>query len=310
MSFLDWVEKSADRFRRESPGFAVKRSWQELLEGALRRAPDRAGESIWSREWDVLVILDACRYDVFADRYENASWLDSLDSTMSVGSASPEWMDKTFTSEYSDELASTAYVTGNPYSAEHAPENELGLLDEVWQYVWDDELGTIHPEPLTNQVVTHYKSGEFDRVIVHYMQPHWPYVTDPLMYGFDPEHITGDGRTENAFDRQNRGEISRDEHMKRYEANLEYIVDHVRDVLLRAIDADTVALTADHATLFGEYGLYKHPTRVPLAKLRQVPWAVTTAQDHGEYTPDSLNEKRDELDKERQDQLRDLGYVA
>lgn len=310
MSFLDWVAETADRFRRESPRFATKRAGQELLEGVLRRAPDRAGESIWDQDWDVLVILDACRYDVFSEHYEGSDWYRSLDSTMSVGSASPEWMDKTFAPEYSDQMANTAYVTGNPYSADHIPKHELGLLDEVWRYVWDDELGTIHPEPLTNQAVTHYRSGEYDRLIVHYMQPHWPYITDPIMYGFDPEHITGKGQTENPFDRQNRGNLSREKHLERYGANLEYLVDHVRDVLLQSIDANTVVLTADHATLFGEYGLYKHPAWVPLSKLRRVPWVVTSAEDNGEFVPERLEGKQDQLEKERQDQLRDLGYVT
>ncbi|MFB6195794.1 MAG: hypothetical protein ABEI80_06460, partial [Haloplanus sp.] len=301
--------ESAERFRDEPPRFAIKRSGQELAEGVLRRVPGPSGDPIWERDWDVLVILDACRYDVFEDRYAGAEWLDSLEPTMSVGSASPEWMDNTFTSAYRDEMQSTAYVTGNPYSENHVPAEELGLLDEVWRYVWDDELGTIPPEPLTNQVVKHYRSGAYDRLIVHYMQPHWPYVTDPIMYGFDPEHITGSGSTTNPFDRQNRGELSRDAHLDRYRSNLEYVVDHVRETLLTAIDADTVALTADHATLFGDYGLYKHPSRVPLPVLRRVPWAITSATNAGGFDPENIEDDATELGVDREAQLRDLGYL-
>ena len=309
MSVYDWVAESADRFRRYPPRFAAKRTGQELLEGILRRVPSPAGDPIWEREWDVLVILDACRYDAFEDRYAGADWLSSLEPTTSVGSASPEWMDETFRPEYREEMASTAYVTGNPYSENHIPEDALGALDEVWRYVWDDERGTMPPEALTNQAVKHYRSGEYDRLIVHYMQPHWPYVTDPLMYGFDPDVIIGGGSTQNPFDRQNRGELSRAEHFERYVANLGYVVDHVRGTLLEAIDAETVVLTADHATLFGEYSLYKHPAHVPLPILRRVPWAVTSASDTGEFEPEDLAAEREELDTDREEQLHDLGYV-
>jgi hypothetical protein len=309
MTVRDWVSESASRFREHSPTFAAKRSGQELLKGVLRRVPGPAGDPIWEREWDVLLILDACRYDVFRDTYRDADWIDNLESVQSVGSASPEWMDETFADEYRDEMAETAYVTGNPYSAEHVPRDALGALDEVWKRVWDDEMGTIRPEPLTNQAVKHYRSGNYDRVVVHYMQPHWPYVTDPLMYGFDPQHITSDNSTNNPFDRQNRGELSRSDHVDRYASNLEFVVEHLHETLLQAIDADSVVLTADHATLFGDYGLYKHPTRVPLPVLRRVPWAVTSATDTGEYDVTDLDPERDDVGRGREEQLRDLGYL-
>lgn len=309
MGFRHWLIESGERFRTESPSFAAKRSGQELMEGVLRKIPGRSGDPIWEREWDVLVILDACRYDVFSDQYQGADWLRQLESITSVGSASPEWMDKTFTSEYLDQMASTAYVTGNPYSENHASADTLGLLDEVWRYVWDEDLGTIPPKPLTNQAVKHYRTGEYNRLIVHYMQPHWPYITDPLMYGFDPEHVTGEGSTQNPFDRQNRGNLSRADHMERYTSNLEYVTDHVRETLLTAIDADTVAITADHATLFGEYGLYKHPTNVPLPALRRVPWAVTSASHTSDFEPRELTNNQSEINTSREEQLRNLGYL-
>jgi hypothetical protein len=309
MGFRDWVVESAERVRSESIRFAVKRSGQELLKGVLRRIPGPRGEPVWEREWDVLVILDACRYDVFESEYGDADWVDHLEPVTSVGSASPEWMDETFSSEYHDEMASTAYVTGNPYSENHVPDGRLGLLDEVWRYVWDQEIGTIPPESLTNQAVKHYRAGEYDRLIVHYMQPHWPYITDPYMYGFNPEHITGEGSTQNPFDRQNRGELSRVDHLKRYTSNLNYVAKHVQETLFTAIDADTVAVTADHATLFGEYGLFKHPANVPLPALRRVPWAVTSASNTSDFEPKELAENASGANTDREEQLRDLGYL-
>jgi hypothetical protein len=310
MGFGDWVSESVQRTRDESPGFAVKRSYQELLKGVLRRLPSTSGDIVWDREWDVLVILDACRWDAFEQLYGGADWLSSAEPMTAAGSASPEFMERTFTEEYAEEMASTAYVTGNPYSETHVDGEALGLLDEVWRYVWDEDVGTIRPDPLTNQAVRHHRSGRFDRLIVHYMQPHWPYVADPLMYGFDPETVTANERTENPFDRQNRGEFSREDHYDRYLANLEYVVEHVRDVLLRSIEADTVAVTADHGTLFGEYGLYKHPTNVSLPLLRRVPWATTSAIDDGEYEPTHLAADERSIDVDRSRQLADLGYVA
>jgi len=309
MGLREWAGESAARFREEPAGFAVKRSGQELLTGLLRRLPNPDGDVVWEREWDVLVILDACRWASFRRCYGEADWLETVEPMAAAGSASPEFMDRTFDESYADVLADTAYVTGNPYSENHVDGDLLGLLDEVWRDTWDEDLGTIRPEPLTSRAVAHHRTGGYDRLVVHYMQPHWPYVTDPVMYGFDPAVVTGDGSTDNPFDLQNRGELSRADHLRRYEANLEYVVEHVRETLLNAVDADTVAITADHATLLGEYGLYKHPAGVPLPVLRRVPWATTTAEDDGSYEPTPVADNR-RPDVDREQQLRDLGYVA
>ena len=309
MGLSEWVAESVERYRRESPTYATKRTYQELLKGVLRRVPNASGTPIWDRDWDVLLVLDACRYDAFHQRYADAGWYAGLDAVLSVGSASPEWMDNTFSAEYEDELARTSYITGNPYSADHVDPDRLGHLDEVWRRSWDSDTGTIRPEPLTASAVEHYREDRPDRMIVHYMQPHWPYVTDPVMYGFDPTNITGETSTENPFDKQNRGELSREEHFDRYLDNLEFIVDRVRETLLRAIDAESVVLTADHGTLFGEYGLYKHPANMPMRGIRRVPWVTTTAEDDGRYDPEPDLVSAESVDAERDQQLRDLGYV-
>lgn len=310
MGLVDWAQESAHRYRRHSPGYATKRSAQELLKGLLRRVPNPEGDLIWEREWDVLVVLDACRFDAFEQRYGNADWLSSLDCMSSVGSASPEWMDKTFADDYSTVLSETAYITGNPYSETHVPRGLLTHLDEVWRDSWDEDVGTIRPEVLTNRAVKHHRRASPERMVVHYMQPHWPYVTDQVMYGFDPSDITDEYSTSNPFDRQNKGDLNRAEHFERYLSNLDYVVDHLRNTLLRAIDADTVVLTADHATLFGEYGLYKHPKNMPLRGLRQVPWAETTATDDDTYDPDEVDVGSPTADTDRDQQLRDLGYLS
>lgn len=308
MGLQDWVVESTERFQTESPRFAIKRSGQELIEGVLRRVPGPSGDVIWEREWDVLVILDACRYDVFESEYSDAEWIESLERVTSVGSASPEWMDNTFRSKYADEMLNTAYVTGNPFSEEHIPHESMGLVDEVWKYVWDRETGTIPPEPLTNQAVRHYRTGMFDRIIVHYMQPHWPYISESLGGGFNPETIMREEQETNAFDLQNRGKISKKDHLDSYTKNLHYLMKHIQKVLLNSIDAEKVILSADHGESFGEFGIYEHPVGVPIPTLRTVPWAVTSAKKIGEYDVKKIKEEK-KADIDRTERLSDLGYI-
>lgn len=83
------------------------------------------------------------------------------------------------------------------------------------------------------------------------------------------------------------------------------------ELLLENVDAETVAITADHGNAMGEWGLYGHPKWTYIDSLVRVPWYVTTATDERTYEPaeedpESIN--RDVTADEVEDRLRDLGY--
>ena len=140
-------------------------------------------------DWDYLIVLDACRYDYFKENYEDF-FKGELKKYESRGAATPEWLWKTFTSRYNYN-----YISANPYI------NNAGLsLDELvsgvdeewdarqkfqniinsWAEDWDEELGTVHPEDLTD---TALEITEYSKTVVHYIQPHRPYIS-----GNDQEH--------------------------------------------------------------------------------------------------------------------------
>ena len=45
-----------------------------------------------------------------------------------------EWLRKTFTQEYADQIQETAYVTANVFAEAVLDGPEFHLLDEVWRY--------------------------------------------------------------------------------------------------------------------------------------------------------------------------------
>jgi hypothetical protein len=158
------------------------------------------GTSIWERDWDVCCVLDGCRLDlmseVAAEGHSALPPAEGVDSLWSVGSQSAEWMDETFGPEHREELARTAYVTGNPFSAQSCEhirvtsgevlplsEDDLGVLYEAWRDEWvDGEVSTIPPAPLTDAAIAIWRRREelgVDRVLVHYMQPHAPFRSRP-----------------------------------------------------------------------------------------------------------------------------------
>lgn len=67
---------------------------------------DSKPESIFKKNWDNLLILDACRYDFYKDIRP------SSDFRISLGSNSREFIERTFSEGEYDNIV---YVTGNPH---------------------------------------------------------------------------------------------------------------------------------------------------------------------------------------------------
>ncbi len=314
------------RFLRRVPDRGVRRSLEIVYEWTGRQLwmGEFAEETVFEREWDVLVLLDACRVDLMADVAREYDWLPSPEAVEagaidSVAGSSKEWMRRTFGTVDPEVLAETAYVTGNPFSAVIlGDDHPLGLLDEVWRYAWDTDLGSIRPEPITDRTIRAHREGEYDCVIAHYMQPHMPFLehldvhahhrrnrwdepdtfVDPEMRGLDVWH------------RVRRGELDRDVAWEAYADNLRIGLDAVA-TLRRNVDG-TLAVSSDHGNALGELGIWGHPDR-PVSSVRRVPWIELEARDGGTVEPTLEAEptRRDEraVDADVRDRLASLGYA-
>jgi len=300
----DWVRRSCARISDEGVG-GVRDSAQELYDGLWRYLGWHVprGTNIYDRDWDTLVVLDACRIDLLQQVSNEYPFLESVESFESVGSMSEEWMAKTFTQEYADEMHQTAYVTSNVFSGEVLSADRFEALDEVWRYAWDDDLGIVPPHPVTDRAIATARETDPERLIVHYMQPHHPFVAGdaPLEFGVDP---FGRENETTVVDALRKGRITREDFWNAYTENLRLALDDVA-VLLANHDADTVVLTADHGDALGELGIYDHPAGCLHPVVKNVPWVETSATDERTYEPSI--EPRQETD-EVQARLRQLGY--
>ena len=239
------------------------------------------GTSVFEREWDVLVVLDACRADLLRSVAPDIDFLDAVETVRSVGSSSSEWLQNTFPGH--PETARTVMVTGNTWTDRYLDADEFAALDEVWKYAWDDDLGTVPAPAVTDRAIAAARERDPDRLVVHYMQPHHPFVPDPID-GDDGLARTGSySNTVNPWVSLRQDEVTADRVWTAYGANLRYVLDEVA-ALVENVDG-RVAVTADHGNLFGEWGLYGHPMQTPVPALLAVPWAETTGVDRGSRTP-------------------------
>lgn len=256
--------------------------------------------NIFDRDWDVLIILDGCRYDLYRDVVGDGEYIYSL------GSASAEWMRNTFTDEYEAVIKNTAYVSGNPHT-NNLDEQEFGLLDHVWQYSWDSDRGTIHPEPVTNRGVSIARSQDFERVIIHYMQPHYPFIGDDIPIGriSDPPGSKGGGSGQSVWNLVMTGEVDKEVALEGYRQNLMFVLKWV-EIVTNNVDG-RVVVTADHGNALGEWGYWGHRDYLPFRSLRKVPWHERECSDEGTYEPDPIDTQDNRISVE--DRLRDLGYI-
>ena len=143
-------------------------------------------QNVVEEDWDNLVILDACRYDVFEKVYRDYLPDGKLEKRRSRGSSTLEWLKNNFTAKYD-----ITYLSSNPFINSHGiPLNKLkpgfrytwkatehfSKIIDVWHSAWDERLGTVLPEEVSKAYLSN-KVKDDNRKIIHYSQPHAPYLS-------------------------------------------------------------------------------------------------------------------------------------
>lgn len=127
--------------------------------------------------WDYLIVLDACRYDYFSRVYQDY-FQGKLSKVKSKGTGTFEWCTKSFKERYDD----VVYVSANPYiNSKHATKDfqakdHFYKIIDVWDWGWDKELGSVHPKEVNEATITTKAHNPDKRLIIHYLQPHAPYI--------------------------------------------------------------------------------------------------------------------------------------
>jgi hypothetical protein len=282
------------------------------------------GTNVFEREWDVLLVLDACRLDAMRAVAPEYDAIEAVDSVWSVGSASHEWICKTYTEEYRDTIRETALISTNPFVPQvfedhvYPPDTyTVPVTWPNWRVVEQDDfahLRQLHehdhsehftpPPPafVTDHAIDVGRTHDPDRMVVHYFQPHTPYIAGAV----SEERPTTDAE-DDPWRAIRDGRLSADAAWELYLDNLRLVLDSI-ERLCRNVDAETVAITADHGDLFGEWGAYGHPEGFLEPNLRRVPWVEITATDERTSHPD-VEYEEEGIDVNVENRLEELGYV-
>ncbi|PSG98642.1 MAG: hypothetical protein BRC29_00765 [Nanohaloarchaea archaeon SW_7_43_1] len=244
-----------------------RRNWKPFLLKIYRpifRRKDHEGVDILEEEWDNLIILDACRYDIFKE--ENFLEGD-LEKRVSKGSSSSEWLAENFPE---DEYENIVYVSANPHlcpfeldyigdAMDSSKFHDFApvYLEEPEEDIKSANYMSVHPGTVNEFAREFAEKYPLKKLIVHYMQPHIPYIGETK--------IRLDQEVENPFELFQHPKCR-----EGYRDNLRLVLEHVRE-LIPHLSGQTV-VSADHGELFDERGLYGHPTGIYFSDLVTVPW--------------------------------------
>jgi len=297
MSFTDWITETRGRFASEPPSVAATKSAMEFACGVVERVEGAGitmGSNIYEDDWDVCVVLDACRHDL----YEEVR--GATPSAWSIAGKSGPFVTRTFDEETA---AETVYVSANP-NAQDAAHLPWRAFVELWDREWDDELETVPPQPVTRYGLAARNRYPDARIVLHYMQPHHPFTPAGHRLG-------GPWAGEDlVWNRLEAGELDREEVWAAYRENLKVVLEDV-DLLIDAFDNERVLITADHGNALGEYGMCGHPGRLFLPATRRVPWKFVNTEPAKTVEIDTdVGELESEptSDDIVQDRLESLGY--
>jgi hypothetical protein len=283
-----------------------------LLNGWFyRRLPSRDGVDVMERDWDNLLLIDACRYDLF-EEFSDLS--GDLEAVYSKGTESWGFMQENFVGR---ELHDTVYVTANPH-AYKIPEGTFFDVVYLLEDAWDETMKTVPPRAVVKAALDAHERHPNKRLVVHFMQPHYPFI------GGQGRHIESAGLEIHLDDEEQSDNpspwytllgpfaVGEDELVSAYKENHEVVFPHVSD-LLDELGGRSV-VTSDHGNLLGERTYpfpvqgFGHPSGVPHEKLLEVPWFVVEGESRRETVAERPRHNENIEDELINKRLQNLGY--
>lgn len=230
------------------------------------------GIKFLEEDWDNLIVLDGCRYDLFLE--ENT--IDGkLEKKRSNASGTPEYLRKNFDG---GSFGDVVYASANPH-LNHINSTFNDII-RLWETDWDSEKGTVLPEDVTERMIGKIDEYSDKRLIVHYIQPHRPFLGETAE-SLEQSELVANGVIRDEpevdfwWDRLEEGKLSREVVWRAYRETLGLTLPHV-ERLVDELSGRTV-ITADHGNAFGEDNIYGHPMYTNHETLVNVPWHVVEA---------------------------------
>jgi len=270
---------------------------------------------VMDEDWDNLILLDACRYDYFQDQNTIPG---DLSSVISHGGRSWEFMQGNFVGK---QFHDTVYVTGNPHTGK-LDEDVFHDVKPLYISKWCENDETVLPEDVVEASQEAHEEYPNKRLVIHFMQPHRPYLGDTgkelqrehNLPGFNRNIAHNERRDGVSFSKlMENGEVSIKKTRRAYRETLDIVLEHV-GTLVDSLPGKSV-VSADHGELLGERVVPFAPPKfghsyqyIRNETLYRVPWLEIAGEHRRDVTSDEpVTFDRGEMDA-IEDRLHSLGY--
>jgi len=262
-------------------------------------------------DWDILTILDACRYDTFVDL---STLPGSLNKIESVDCSTADVLRENWNKETWHD---TVYVTAMPvlYNGQHDQfigrepiHTEFHAQIDVWKdNGWNDNFRTVMPDVILKSALNAAEKYPNKRFVIHFSQPHCPFIGETGRKYYSPE--------KRAFWRDVMdGKVETEKLRTAYRENLKAVLPAV-EKLMDEIDGKHV-VTSDHGQALGERAYpipmreWGHPPGIFMDELINIPWLEYKNNGRRDIVAEKpLTEDKAVENKVVKDRLADLGYI-
>jgi hypothetical protein len=262
-------------------------------------------------QWNVAIILDACRYDVFKDLYRHYLRTGRLERRLGA-SDTLDWLHTVFNS---NKTKNTVYVSAHPgINSKDIPWGRFNACEkfykvyDAWLSGWDWDIGSALPSEVAKTAIQAINEHRDRRIIIHFIQPHFPYRKAPCpstysdlksvkknpLLGFLLEKLLRRSSLLNRNFSRIRTSYWKVKKMLKlnfledlneiywrkynvkdlkyfYRDNLEWVLESVRKIIEEYEDEEIV-ITSDHGEAFGENGEFFHLYNTMNPVVRWVPF--------------------------------------
>lgn len=284
----------------------LKRWPYKSLNRIQRSLLGKSGVEIMAEDWDNLIILDACRYDLFE---EVSDLPGNLTKKISKGSHTTEFLEKNFQKK---KFHDTIYISATPQLTSLNYNQNFYHTKNIWKTDWDNKLNTVPPKAVRQAAIQAEDQYPNKRLIIHFLQPHYPFI-GATGRKIQQGSLTGGGLIADQNNIPDIWELLQKEEVKKetvwdaYKENLELVLPEVRYLIENLCGKSVV--TSDHGNSLGRWGIYGHPSGIFMRDLVQVPWLTidTETRKNIESTQPETQLKIEESE-EVSKKLEYLGY--
>lgn len=277
------------------------------------------GINFLNQDWDTLIILDSCRYDVF--KTVN-SIPGKLTKYQSLGTHTYDVVRRNFENQKLDDVL---YLSDNPVTGRV---KEDGYIN-IYKFIdfWNDQpvrntsgfesaTSVVDPKPVIEKSLILHDEYPNKRHILHLLPPHTPHLIK------DGEYLSPNSPYRN-YDAVSKDNVSREKMRAVYRENLDYVLQKIEHIIERI--NGKIVITSDHGELLGEgftrikkildgrWGTdwerynWGHYTDIRVPELVNIPWLEIDSETRRRIVPETP--VKQEIDhKNTDDFLQALGY--